>query len=833
MNPRSLNFVKNSLRVLFLSSFVVPAFVLLANPPAGAQTTSTWSGGSGEWAPCPNNGGNALWDTCNAKPPQYPDGNYNAVIQGGPVMLTGTDGDTIDTLTLSSGSSVDIMGGYVFITGNSIANNGTITITNGNGLALIGQGATVTLSGTGTVNLNSSLAQFQGTSGSNPILINQQTIMGQGTLGKEGFSIQNQGTINAEGGLLTVQPSSAGIINTGTFEASSGATLDITYGFLGPFNNTGGIIKALDGGTALLEGEIYTGGTLTTVGTGVIQLTGGTVLNGLSNSGLVQVSSNIGDLQNTVTNTGTLQLLSGTLSMLGNVTLAGSGSLIMSGTSFLNQNGAGGSLTNQQLIHGAGTLNDLPLTNQGTVEADNPSAPLTLASSTTTNTATLEAGGGGTLDISNNETVNNTGGVIEALTGSAVLLEGTVNGGSLKTSGTGVIESENGTLDGTVNVPTNTGKLNVAPAFDLFLQGTVNNTGTITLTGHGCIILNQPTILTGTGKVILGSGNCIFGSGNSLTNESTIEGAGTIGDSNPMPITNDGTIMANKTSPLTIVSNGTGFTNNGKLTVNSGSTLIINSVFGPFNNLVGGTLTGGTYTTTGMLEVGSAITTNAASITLTGPSAEILSTPTTNALAALGTNATTGVLSLQTGQALTTGTNFSNAGKTTVGAGSSFTVGGSFTQTAGTTTVDGRLTAPSGLNLQKGTLEGKGTLAAPVSSNATVIVGDATTKAGLLTVTGSYSQEAKGILNVAIGGSTVGSQYSQMAVSNGVSLAGTLTIKRINSFTPTIGEVFTILTGSVVTGTFTTVKGSSINSGEHFEVGYTPTAVTLTVVSGA
>ena len=94
----------------------------------------------------------------------------------------------------------------------------------------------------------------------------------------------------------------------------------------------------------------------------MIQLTGGTVLNGLANSGLVQVSSNVGDLQNTVTNTGTIQLLSGTLSMIGNVTLTGSGSLIMSGTSQLNENSAGGSLTNQQLIHGTGTIYEFPVT---------------------------------------------------------------------------------------------------------------------------------------------------------------------------------------------------------------------------------------------------------------------------------------------------------------------------------------------------------------------------------------------------------------------------------------------------------------------------------------
>jgi hypothetical protein len=833
-SPLSFNSCSRTVRALFLELLAISVLAWGVCTPALAQTTSTWTSGAGEWAPCPNAGGNALWDTCGLNPPQYPDGNYNAVIQGGPVTLSGQDGDTIVNLTIGSAGSVDIVGGYVFLTGNSISNNGTITITNGNGLALIGQGAIVTLSGGGTVNMNSSLSNFDGTAGSSPTLINQQTIMGQGSLGKEGFSIHNQGTINAVGGTLTVQPSSAGIINTGTFEASSGATLDIVYGFLGPFNNTGGTIKALDGGTIQLQGEIYTGGTLTTVGSGVIQLTGDTVLNGLTNSGLVQVSSNVGDLQNTVTNTGTLQLLSGTLSMIGNVTLTGSGSLIMSGTTQLNQNSAGGSLTNQQQIHGTGTIYELPVINQATIAADSSANTLTLAGGATTNTGTLEASGGGTLELET--VVNNSGGTIEALAGSTVVLtsgfNGSVNGGTLTTSGTGVIESQDGVLDGTVNVPTNSGKLTVSNGQDLTLQGTINNTGTITLSGNSCIILAEPTILTGSGKVIMASGNCIYGSGNSLTNESTIEGAGTIGDSNPMPITNDGTILANKSTPLTIQPNSAGFTNNGKLTVARGSELIINSsVTDPFNNLSGGTLTAGTYNVTGKLEIGGAITTNAASITLTGATAEISTSAGTNALASLGGNTTKGVLSLQSGQALTA-TSFSNAGKTTVGVGSSFTIAGSYTQTAGTTTVDGTLTAPTGVNLQKGTLEGKGTLGAAVTSNATVIVGDATTKAGLLTVTGSYSQQASGVLDVAIGGTTAGSQYSQISVSNGVSLDGTLTIKLINSFEPTVGHTFTILTGSAVTGQFTKVNGATINSSEHFEVSYTPTAVTLTVVSG-
>ncbi|HEY6302433.1 MAG TPA: hypothetical protein VIX14_05150 [Terriglobales bacterium] len=764
-------------------------------------------------------------------PPVYPDGNYNAVIQGGPVTLGSGEGVSVVNLSLAAGDSLIITPGYLDITGNTILNNGSISVGSGDGFNLTGQGMTVTLSGSGTVNLTSALSNFNGTAGSNPVLVNQQTIIGQGSLGKEGFSITNQGTINASGGLLTVQPSGAGITNTGTMEASSGATLDIVYGFLGPFNNTGGTVKALDGGIVQLQGEIYTGGTLTTSGTGVIQVFGGTVLNGLTNSGNIQVSSNVGDLQNTVTNTGTITLQSGTLSMIGSTTLTGSGSLIMSGSSVLDQAGSGGSLTNQQLIHGAGQFYNLPLTNQGTIEADNTSAPLYLDTATT-NIGTLEASGGATLTIYSGQTVNNTGGTIEALTGSKVLLEGTVSGGTLETVGTGAIVDEDGTLDGTVNVPTNTGTFTVT-GHNLTLEGTINNTGTITMSGTGCLVLTRPTTLTGSGKIVMGQNNCIYGAGVPLTNQSTIEGTGTIGDSNPMPITNDGKIIANKKTSLTIVPNSVGFTNNGTLTVSKGSALIINSLSGPFKNLSGGALTGGTYGVTGMFELGNFITTNAATITLTGAAAEIYnSSSEANALAALTANAAKGVLSLQTGQVLTTTTSLTNAGKMTVGASSALNVGGSYTQTAGTTTVDGTLTAPSGLNLQKGALQGKGTLAAAVTSTGTVTVGDSATKPGVLTVTGSYTQNTGGALNVAIGGTTVGSQYSQVAVSNGISLGGTLTIKLVSGFIPAVGQTFTILTGSVVTGQFATVKGLIINSNEHFEITYTGTHVTLDVVSG-
>jgi hypothetical protein len=54
----------------------------------------------------------------------------------------------------------------------------------------------------------------------------------------------------------------------------------------------------------------------------------------------------------------------------------------------------------------------------------------------------------------------------------------------------------------------------------------------------------------------------------------------------------------------------------------------------------------------------------------------------------------------------------------------------------------------------------------------------------------------------------------------------------INNFLPAIGDTFTILTTSARTGQFATVNGLSINGGEHFQITYSATSVTLMVVSG-
>jgi hypothetical protein len=85
-------------------------------------------------------------------------------------------------------------------------------------------------------------------------------------------------------------------------------------------------------------------------------------------------------------------------------------------------------------------------------------------------------------------------------------------------------------------------------------------------------------------------------------------------------------------------------------------------------------------------------------------------------------------------------------------------------------------------------------------------------------------------LNVSIGGTTVGTQYSQLKVTGTASLGGTLTVGLVNSFTPTIGQTFTILSAHSISGTFTN-STIAINSGEQFDVSYTSTGVVLTVVA--
>jgi hypothetical protein len=115
---------------------------------------------------------------------------------------------------------------------------------------------------------------------------------------------------------------------------------------------------------------------------------------------------------------------------------------------------------------------------------------------------------------------------------------------------------------------------------------------------------------------------------------------------------------------------------------------------------------------------------------------------------------------------------------------------------------------------------------------ATINVGD-TGKAGLLSITGTYTQLATGAMTGLVNGTTAGTGFSQLKVTGTAALAGTINFTVATAFQPslTVGETFTALTASSVTGTFSNTT-IAINSSFHFVVSYTSTGVVLTVASG-
>ncbi len=105
------------------------------------------------------------------------------------------------------------------------------------------------------------------------------------------------------------------------------------------------------------------------------------------------------------------------------------------------------------------------------------------------------------------------------------------------------------------------------------------------------------------------------------------------------------------------------------------------------------------------------------------------------------------------------------------------------------------------MNLNGGTLQGIGTISGNLSNTGGTILPGTPGVAGILTVTGNYS-DPQAFLDIQIGGPTPGTELSQLNVLGLASLGGTLDVSSINGFTPYNGEQFVILTSAGLSGTF-------------------------------
>jgi hypothetical protein len=140
-----------------------------------------------------------------------------------------------------------------------------------------------------------------------------------------------------------------------------------------------------------------------------------------------------------------------------------------------------------------------------------------------------------------------------------------------------------------------------------------------------------------------------------------------------------------------------------------------------------------------------------------------------------------------------------------------------------------------------GTLGGTGTIAGNVTNEGGAIKpGDAP---GVLTITGNLTDSEPVELDIALGGTTPGTEYSQLIVDGTASLLGNLDLNLVDGFSLASGETFDIVgTGAGLTNGLTSLSldggscwatggGFECNAGAFFDF-FTLSVVPGTLVGG-
>jgi fibronectin-binding autotransporter adhesin len=800
-------------------------------------------------------------------------------ITGGTLTTIGTgvietpSGQSVSLSNLTNSGTLDLLDSSTTTLSGTITNNGTVNMESAGGQTFLAINGAVTLKGTGALVLGNGGPNYITGTGTTPVLTNQSTIEGTGYVGNGSMGFTNTGTLNSNvsGGALAINVNSSGFTNY------NGTTTTLTGGTY--IANGGNITFAAGNNTGI-----------TTLAASVTEEAGGQLLNTTNNTNALASLTSItsaGALTTNVnftdagafSNAGSLTILGGTSFSVGSLSQISGGSLT-AGTYVLDANlsltGATQSITTNAatLVLAGGTIENANNSNalaglavnsgKLTVGGSSNNVATTAASFSNTGTLTINSGDSFTAkaltQISGTTLSAGTyvlGGNLDLSTGTANI---TTNSATLTIEG-GTIENTSNSSNALLNLAANTKSLTLADNANFTTTGNFNNTGTLTVnSGSTFTVLSgkalanyKPGTNTLTGGTYVVGGTLAFNAGatGGIKTDSaniTLEGSGemkntTSGAPSTNALINLATISS--TGSLTLADNANftaagNFTNDDRLIVNSGSSFALTGS-NVLTNLASGTLTGGSYTVGGTLQLTSAnggITTNAATLTLTGTSAKILD-GTTNALA--GFNNNTGSLTLSADAVVATANNFTNSGTVDVAKGSTFTVSGtghSYMQTAGQTTIDGTLAGiPGGASITGGTILGSGVVKGNLSvgnatgTAATINVGD-NAKAGLLSITGKYTQLATGTMTGLVAGTAAGTGFSQLKVTGTAALAGTINFTVATAFQSslTLGETFTVLTSSGVSGTFSN-STIAINGTFQFNVSYTSTAVVLTVAA--
>jgi len=777
-------------------------------------------------------------------------GTLNSV-NGGTLQTIANGIATLNGVTLSTGSTYTSGNNTDLFVSGTITNNGNIQLNAAANNTIFGINTSTMLTGGGTITVSE-------TGGGGAPIIQQEaggltienvnnTIQGAGTIGNGGLTILNDASgkiiANASGQTLFLD-SSATTTNLGLLKATNNGTLELLSTTVA---NAGANITA-DGGAVVLDNATVNGGTLTSANGGTL----GTIANGIAtlngitlSTGSTYSSGNNTDLfvSGTITNNGTIQVSAAAnntiLGITANTTLTGGGTVTLSqtggGAPIVQQEVGNLTLTNHDdLIQGAGIIGNgsISIVNEagGTINANSSGQTLFLDSSgSVTNNGLIEATSGGNLELLST-TVNNAGGNITGNGGTVIVSSATIQGGTLN----GTLQTvANGiaTLDGTTHgaITLSSGAIYTAGNnTDLFTTGTINNNGSLLVkagANNTALILNNNTTLNGPGALTLSTtgGGAAFieqgAGGLTLTNNSTIQGAGIIGNGSLTVVNGATGLIAASTPGQTLTINTSGnVTNNGTFQANAASTLLVTSPLSA-STFSGTTLHTGTYNvfTGGTIQMnslgatGGEIHSNNGTILLDGLNSNIVDRSGLDALSALSDNS--GSFTIKDGRDFTSLSPFSNEGILQIGSGSTFFTGaagsGTYTQTAGTTTVDGTLD-PLDVSIIGGLIDGTGSIdgALTIDLGGAVTPGDAGS-IGSLTDNGNFTLGSLGTLNINISGT--GNDF--LDVTGEANLGGTLDLAAIDGFTLAGGDKFYLLEDGTRSGTFTTVDMARLDLG--------------------
>jgi hypothetical protein len=129
------------------------------------------------------------------------------------------------------------------------------------------------------------------------------------------------------------------------------------------------------------------------------------------------------------------------------------------------------------------------------------------------------------------------------------------------------------------------------------------------------------------------------------------------------------------------------------------------------------------------------------------------------------------------------------------------------------------------------TLKGTGTVGnTTVAAGGTLSIGNSP---GCMSIAGLLTLNAASTYTQEIASATPCSGYDVATVAGSATL-GNATINIVPSYTPNVGQVFTILTSEFIVGTYNGLPDNSLItvSGLTFRINYTATDVTLTFISG-